>query len=122
MSPMHAATLEGLPGSRLFTALGDETRLRIVALLCHGELCVGHLQEALGLSQSNVSRHLAVLRGAGVVDDRRNGTWVYYRLLSHEDPVCDRQLRELVQTFGRREVLRRDVARLVRSKGPDSCR
>ncbi|HZO08390.1 MAG TPA: metalloregulator ArsR/SmtB family transcription factor, partial [Myxococcota bacterium] len=71
-----AAHLDVRPVTRLFRALGDETRLRIVALLAHGELCVCHLHEALGLSQPNVSRHLAVLRGAGVVGDRRDGKWV----------------------------------------------
>ena len=55
----HAATLDVRPVSRLFKALGDETRLRIVALLSHGELCVCHIQEALGLSQPNVSRQVA---------------------------------------------------------------
>ena len=58
--------------SRLFRALSDETRLRIVALLTHGELCVCHLESALALSQSNASRQLGVLRAAGVVDNRRD--------------------------------------------------
>ena len=69
-----AATLEVRPVSRLFKALSDETRLRIVALLSHGELCVCHLHEALGLSQPNVSRQLAILRAAGVVEDRATGS------------------------------------------------
>jgi ArsR family transcriptional regulator len=46
----------------------------------HGELCVCELTHALGLSQPKVSRHLAYLRDAGVVADRRQGVWVYYRL------------------------------------------
>ena len=59
------------PLTKLFRALGDETRLRIVALLSHGELCVCHLENALDLSQPNVSRQLGILRAAGVVDARR---------------------------------------------------
>ncbi len=74
------------PASRLFKALGDETRLRIVALLSHGELCVCHVESALGLCQPNASRHLTVLKNAGVVDHRRQGNWVYYRLVRQKDP------------------------------------
>jgi DNA-binding transcriptional ArsR family regulator len=77
---MVSVALDVRSFSRLFKALGDETRLRIVALLAHGELCVCHLEDALRISQPKVSRHLAILRAAGVVDHRREGTWVYYRL------------------------------------------
>jgi len=117
-----AATLEVRPVSRLFKALSDETRLRIVALLSHGELCVCHLHEALGLSQPNVSRQLAILRAAGVVEDRRDGKWVYYRLLRQPDPDCERQLRSLVKAFAKREVIRGDVEQLVKIRGPGACR
>ena len=108
--------------SRLFKALGDETRLRIVALLSHGELCVCHLEEGLAVSQPHVSRHLGILRSAGVVQHRREGSWVYYRLSPQSDPECAQQLKTLVRTFGKRSVLRRDFERLVKARGPDSCR
>lgn len=64
----------------LFRALSDETRLRCVALLTEGELCVCELTYALGLAQPKISRHLATLREAGVVRDRRAGLWVYYQI------------------------------------------
>jgi ArsR family transcriptional regulator len=117
-----AAGLQVRGVSRLFKALGDETRLRIVALLAHGELCVCHLQAALELSQPNVSRQLGVLRSAGIVADRRQGSWVHYRLVEPEDPDSRRQLRELVRGFARRDVLRRDVEKLLRVRGPGACR
>ena len=82
--------------SRFFKALGDETRLRIVALLSHGELCVCHFESALGLSQPNASRQLGVLRSAGIVDSRREGSWVYYRLAPQLDEFCKQQLKALV--------------------------
>ena len=66
--------------AQTFKALADETRLRILALLTHGELCVCDLMAVLQLPQSTVSRHLAYLRNAGLVDDRRQGVWMYYRL------------------------------------------
>jgi ArsR family transcriptional regulator len=65
----------------LFRALSDETRLRCVMLvLQHGELCVCKLTEALHLSQPKISRHLATLKAARVLQDRRDGVWVHYRL------------------------------------------
>ena len=120
---MYAAgKLDVRPMSRFFKALGDENRLRIVALLSHGELCVCHLEAALGLTQSNASRLLGVLRAAGVVDTRRAGTWVYYRLADQTDAECKRQLRALASGFGKRDVLRRDVERLLTVKGPGACK
>ncbi|MEW6776519.1 MAG: metalloregulator ArsR/SmtB family transcription factor [Bdellovibrionota bacterium] len=117
-----AAAMDVRKMSHLFKALGDETRLRIVALLSHGELCVCHLQEALGLSQPNASRQLAILRAAGIVDHRREGHWVYYRLLEQEDADCERQLRDLVRGFAKRNVIRRDVEQLLKVRGPETCR
>jgi len=119
---MRPAALDVSPFSRLFKALSDDTRLRIVALLAHGELCVCHLEEALGLSQPKVSRHLAILRSSGVVDHRRDGTWVHYGLATQDDPECEAQLRSLVKTFAKRAVLRHDLERLVKVRGPESCK
>jgi ArsR family transcriptional regulator len=65
-----------------FKALSDETRLRILALLTQGELCVCDLMAVLQLPQSTVSRHLAYLRNAGLLTDRREGVWMYYRIAS----------------------------------------
>jgi ArsR family transcriptional regulator, arsenate/arsenite/antimonite-responsive transcriptional repressor len=117
-----AATLDVRPVSRLFKALADETRLRIVALLAHGELCVCHVESALELTQSNASRQLGILRNAGIVESRRELNWVYYRLGAQTDRDCDRQLRALVQVFAKHAVLKADVQRLLKVKGPKSCK
>ncbi|HHN65502.1 MAG TPA: ArsR family transcriptional regulator [Nitrospirae bacterium] len=61
-------------------ALSDETRIRIMKLLEHGELCVCELMEVLGMGQSTVSKHLGILHSAGLVERRKEGTWSYYRL------------------------------------------
>ena len=106
----------------MFKALGDETRLRIVALLSHGELCVCHLQEALGLSQPSVSRHLATLRGAGIVGDRRDRKWVYYRLLRQQSADCEDHLRGVSRAYAKHAVMKKDVERLLRTRGPGACR
>jgi len=66
---------------QLFKALADETRLRLLALLLNvGELCVCDLTATLQLPQSTVSRHLAYLKNAGWVNDRREGVWIHYSI------------------------------------------
>ncbi|HSW29338.1 MAG TPA: metalloregulator ArsR/SmtB family transcription factor [Longimicrobiales bacterium] len=64
----------------IFQALADENRLRILEVLREGEHCVCELQSSLALAQSLLSHHLRALREAGLVRDRRDGRWVYYRL------------------------------------------
>src|SRR5882757_11344076 len=71
----------------LFKALADATRLRILGLLLTGEVCVCHIHESLRIAQPKASRHLAYLRRAGLVDTRRQGLWIYYRLATLPDPV-----------------------------------
>lgn len=123
MAVMLSSTnaLDVRPLTRLFRALGDETRLRIVALLSHGELCVCHIESALDLNQSTASRHLGILRTAGVVDCRREGTWVYYRLTDQEHATVAKALDVLTKAFGAERALRADHARLRKSCGPDAC-
>jgi ArsR family transcriptional regulator len=63
-----------------FKALSEDVRLRILALIFrHGELCVCEVERFLQVSQSKASRHLRYLLNAGLVEDRRDGLWVYYR-------------------------------------------
>lgn len=78
-----------------FKALSDETRLRILALLEEGELCVCDLMAVLDLPQSTVSRHLAYLRNAGLVVDRRHGVWMFYSLAG-EGCAFEQELRQLL--------------------------
>lgn len=106
---------------RLLRALGDETRLRIVALLTHGELCVCHVEKALGLTQPTASRHLAVLRTAEVVEARRDAGWVYYRIAPQVDQDCKSVLAALSRSFGKQATLRSDVEELRRGKKGEMC-
>jgi ArsR family transcriptional regulator, arsenate/arsenite/antimonite-responsive transcriptional repressor len=71
----------------LFKTLSDPTRLRVLNLLAGGETCVCGLTDTLGVVQPKVSRHLARLKRAGLVDARRNGKWIYYRWAQHGDPL-----------------------------------
>jgi ArsR family transcriptional regulator len=100
----------------LFKALGDATRLRLINLLHAQSLCVGDLQEVLGLSQPLVSRHLAILRGANLVRTQRQGSRVYYSL--SRAPFLNYPLRkflsEIVPFF---PELQADVQKLAELKG-----
>jgi ArsR family transcriptional regulator len=71
----------------LFKALADATRLRILGLLLTGEVCVCDIHESLKIPQPKASRHLAYLRRSGLVETRREGLWVHYRLGTLPDPV-----------------------------------
>lgn len=118
-----ATNLEDVrPLTKVFRALGDETRVRIVALLTHGELCVCHLEKALGLSQPNCSRQLGILKSAGIVDSRRDGTWVYYRITDQEYESITNVLGVLAKTFGAEKAVRADLARVKKHCGPDACK
>lgn len=66
--------------SELFKVFGDTTRIRIIATLLHGEMCVYHLAEALEMGQSAISHQLRILRSAGLVRPRREGKTIFYSL------------------------------------------
>lgn len=100
--------------AQLFKALSDETRLRILALLTGGELCVCDLMAILELPQSTVSRHLAYLRNSGLVVDRREGVWMYYCLATAADALQVELLELLARQLPRRQRAAADQAALAR--------
>jgi len=71
-------------------ALSDENRVRALMMLTGGELCVCQIIEMLGLAPSTVSKHMSILRQAGLVETRKEGRWIYYRLTDREtQPACE---------------------------------
>jgi DNA-binding transcriptional ArsR family regulator len=68
--------------ARVLKALANEARLKLVHRLQDGECSAGELTEVAGLDRTTVSKHLAILKSHGIVDDRREGNLVYYRLLT----------------------------------------
>lgn len=98
-------------------ALADGTRLRILGLLAAGETCVCALQESLRLPQSKVSRHLAYLRRAGLVDTRRDGLWVYYRIANPVTPVVAVLLSSVRHCITHLGTAQRDLKRLWQRTG-----
>jgi ArsR family transcriptional regulator len=95
-------------------ALADRTRLRIVGLLMAGEVCVCDIHESLGIQQPKTSRHLAYLRRTGLVETRKNGLWVHYRLAHLSDPVLQGVLDAVAHAVGHLRTQAGDVGRLAR--------
>ena len=105
------------PLERLFKALADVTRLRILGLLVTGEVCVCHIHESLRIAQPKASRHLAYLRRSGLVETRRQGLWVYYRLSDSSDPILWTIRQAVAHVLSHVEVVHRDMHRLQKKTG-----
>jgi ArsR family transcriptional regulator len=100
--------------SLVFKALADESRLRIINLLLYsGELCVCDIQDVMGFTQTKVSRHLAYLRRAGLVDDRRQGFWMLYSVARPKNEQQKKTLGFLADLLRSNDVARRDARRLA---------
>ncbi|MEJ5071398.1 metalloregulator ArsR/SmtB family transcription factor [Enterobacter ludwigii] len=101
---------------QLFKVLSDDTRLAIIMLLREsGELCVCDICGATSESQPKISRHMAILRDAELVLDRREGKWVYYRLSPHMPAWAA----EIITTAW--QCLREDVREWLSKADPASC-
>lgn len=104
--------IDALPLAELFQALADPSRLRILALLEHMELSVGEIAQLLGQSQPRVSRHVRILADAGMVERRKEGSWVFLAL---SDPGRTGPLLELIRQWADdddRLTFDRDLRRL----------
>jgi ArsR family transcriptional regulator len=94
-------------------ALSDENRVRIVAMLAGRELCVCQVIELLELAPSTVSKHLSILKQARLIDGRKDGRWMYYRLADDDAPrAAHDALRWTLQTLKGDKRLRDDATRL----------
>jgi ArsR family transcriptional regulator len=101
----------------LFKALADSTRLRILGLLLTGEVCVCHIHETLKITQPKASRHLAYLRKSGLVETRRDGLWINYRIAALPDPVLAAIGDAVRHALAHLDVVHRDAARLRKRTG-----
>ena len=104
---------------RLFKALADGTRLRILGLLLTGEVCVCDIHESLKIPQPKASRHLAYLRRSGLVETRRDGLWIHYRLGTAADPVMAAIVDAARHALTHVDAVHRDAERLQKRTG--SC-
>jgi ArsR family transcriptional regulator, arsenate/arsenite/antimonite-responsive transcriptional repressor len=101
----------------LFKALADRTRLRILGLLLTGEVCVCDIHESLKIPQPKASRHLAYLRRSGLVETRREGLWVHYRVGTLADPVMAAIADAVAHALTHVDSLDRDSERLQKRTG-----
>ena len=106
---------------KIFKGLADPTRLRILGLLLHGELCVCDIQVVLESSQPNVSRHLTYLKNAGLALDRREGPRSYYRLAHPAGGVNALLFAFLREAFRKSDEAAEDSRRLREAIKNGSC-
>jgi ArsR family transcriptional regulator, arsenate/arsenite/antimonite-responsive transcriptional repressor len=106
------AEMEGL-----FKALADATRLRILGLLLTGEVCVCDIHETLKIPQPKASRHLAYLRRSGLVETRRQGLWIHYRLGTLANPVMAAIVDAVRHALTHVDAVHKDGGRLQKRTG-----
>jgi len=98
---------------RVTKALADLQRVRILMMLRPGELCVCQILEVLALAPSTVSKHLSILNTAGLVDSRKEGRWMYYRLPEGAAGALVRPvLKWLAETLKNDETIEQDAKKL----------
>ena len=105
----------------MFRAFSDPIRLRILSLIQPGELCVCDLVRILKAPQPTISRHLAYLRRARLIDARQEGSWNYYRLAAPRSPVHGKLLECLASCFKDVPDIARDAARAVAVRKKGGC-
>ncbi len=96
-----------------FMALADKTRLRLLNLMREEEICVCFFTEVLEESQPKVSRHLAYLRNAGIVEARRDGKWMHYRIIKPENPFAAQVLEDTLVWLASQDEMQKDYQKLA---------
>jgi len=100
---------------RLFEALADHTRLRLLNLIAQGEICVCFFTAILHAPQPTVSRHLAYLRKSGLVDARRDGKWIHYSLHQPEHASAARVLNAVLKELRQDPEMQKDLETLQKA-------
>jgi ArsR family transcriptional regulator len=100
---------------RFFQALGDNTRLRLLNLMGDQEICVCYFVEILGQPQPKISRHLAYLRSAGLVEARREGKWMHYRITMPPHIGAAQILKQTLGWMKEERAMLADRARLTKA-------
>lgn len=100
---------------RFFQALGDNTRLRLLNLMDDQEICVCYFVEILAQGQPKISRHLAYLRRAGIVQARREGKWMHYRIVVPPSIGATQVLRQTLAWLKEDRAMQADKARLSKA-------
>jgi ArsR family transcriptional regulator len=98
--------------TRVYAALADPTRLRILSLLGDGEICVCHLHASLDVPQPTASRHLAYLKKSGLVEARRDGVWMHYKMAQIDNPVVAAVVKAALHALTHTDISAKDERRL----------
>ncbi len=96
----------------VYAALADPTRLRMLSLLSEDEICVCHIHASLDVPQPTASRHLAYLRKSGLVEARRDGIWMHYRLAPIGNPVIAAVVKAALHALTHTSISVKDEKRL----------
>ncbi len=95
---------------KITKALADENRLRIIMMIKDKEPCVCQIVEVLGTAPSTASKHLSILRTAGLIDCYKKGRWIYYHLPRNPEPLVADTLRYLFSALENSDTVRQDLA------------
>src|SRR5688572_11307513 len=98
--------------TKVYAALADPTRLRILSLLGDGEICVCHIHASLDVPQPTASRHLAYLKKSGLVEARRDGIWMHYKMAALDNPVIAAVVKAALHALTHTDIKARDERRL----------
>ena len=98
--------------TEVYAALADPTRLRILSLLREDEICVCHIHASLDVPQPTASRHLAYLRKSGLVEARRDGSWIHYRLARIDNPIVSAVMKAALHALTHAAISGKDERRL----------
>ena len=105
--------------TKVYAALADPTRLRILSLLGDTEICVCDIHASLDVPQPTASRHLAYLRKSGLVEARRDGIWMHYKMAALDNPVVAAVVKAALHALTHAEISAKDERRLqVALKAP----
>ena len=108
---------------KVFKALGDRNRLRILKMLQQKKMCVCELSAALGITRPSVSRHLGLMKDAGLVQDERNGQWIDYSLskdtINEYAPVIQSHLKEWINDDPK---IKKDIEKIKKLNREELCR
>lgn len=108
---------------KVFKALSDPNRIRILKMVLERELCMCEVREVLDLSNSTVSKHLSILRDAGLLLDSKDGKWVNFRINNRSDQPFIRSAIALVQeSFGDDDGIRRDLSKVRKVDRKKICK
>ena len=107
---------------RVFKALSDKNRIRIVKMLQQKPMCVCELADALGLAMSTVSKHLTILRDAELINDLKDGKWVDYSLCRSSRTVYARELlRSMSKWLNEEDAVKADIRKAGKVSRKDIC-